>query len=446
MAGMIHYEPTASTVGTDALTIRVTDRYGQTATRVYNLVLMDPATNTAPVITGLPSGVFAGSSTLTARPFAAAAAVDPESPPQNLFVEIPLPDATKGELVGFESLANVFPTTNYDPDSGDPIYSLAIIGTPAEITASLRVIGYHQTAALAPGQSNDVSLAVRISDDFTAATPTGYTFTLRITAPALPPVAGAASVTALMNNSVAITLAASHPQGLALVYTLPTPPQHGTLSGTMPNLIYTPASGYFGPDSFIYRVADVTGNFASATVSLFVNRRPVVIDDTLIRPYGQIAKVSIAALLANDSDPDGDAFSLVSIAATSTQGVALSAIDGWIYYPAPASLAANDTFTYTIRDARGATTTGTVNVVVQNPPATVRTVLSVTSRSGGRTGVTLRLAGVAGRSYTVQVSDDLITWTALATATADNLGIYTVDDSSAAAESVGRFYRAVKNN
>src|SRR5262249_45076271 len=41
-----------------------------------------------------------------------------------------------------------------------------------------------------------------------------------------------------------------------LTFTVTTPPAHGSLSGTAPNLNYTPTAGYFGPDSFQFRVTD----------------------------------------------------------------------------------------------------------------------------------------------------------------------------------------------
>jgi hypothetical protein len=57
-----------------------------------------------------------------------------------------------------------------------------------------------------------------------------------------------------------------------LTYTVATNPSHGTLSGTAPNLTYTPAAGYTGPDSFQFKVTDSYGVVSNvATVSLTVN-------------------------------------------------------------------------------------------------------------------------------------------------------------------------------
>ncbi len=50
-----------------------------------------------------------------------------------------------------------------------------------------------------------------------------------------------------------------------------TPPENGTLSGTAPNLTYTPNSGYRGADSFTYTANDGVVDSAPATVSITVN-------------------------------------------------------------------------------------------------------------------------------------------------------------------------------
>lgn len=55
-----------------------------------------------------------------------------------------------------------------------------------------------------------------------------------------------------------------------LAWTVVTPPQHGTLSGTPPALTYTPAPGYTGTDSFTFRVRDCIQDSNAATVTLTI--------------------------------------------------------------------------------------------------------------------------------------------------------------------------------
>jgi autotransporter-associated beta strand protein len=81
------------------------------------------------------------------------------------------------------------------------------------------------------------------------------------------PYAHAQTITMLKNTSKPITLAGS---GGTLTYAIVTPPAQGTLSGTAPNLTYTPPAGFSGTVSFTFRVNNGTSNSAPATVSIIV--------------------------------------------------------------------------------------------------------------------------------------------------------------------------------
>jgi hypothetical protein len=73
---------------------------------------------------------------------------------------------------------------------------------------------------------------------------------------------------------VAITLQASDVDGNPLTYAVVTPPAHGSLSGTAPSLIYTPAAGFAGPDSFTFKANDGQADSNMATVSITVTASP----------------------------------------------------------------------------------------------------------------------------------------------------------------------------
>jgi O-glycosyl hydrolase len=68
----------------------------------------------------------------------------------------------------------------------------------------------------------------------------------------------------------AIMLAATDPNGDGLTYTVVDSPQHGTLSGTAPNLTYAPAAGFTGTDSFTFKANDGQADSNVATVSITV--------------------------------------------------------------------------------------------------------------------------------------------------------------------------------
>ena len=61
---------------------------------------------------------------------------------------------------------------------------------------------------------------------------------------------------------------------MPLTYTVTAGPAHGTLSGTAPNLTYTPDSGYFGSDSFQFTASNGTATSAPATIALTVVGQP----------------------------------------------------------------------------------------------------------------------------------------------------------------------------
>jgi hypothetical protein len=84
------------------------------------------------------------------------------------------------------------------------------------------------------------------------------------------PVANSQAVNVLEGASKAIALTGSDLDGDTLTYAVVDGPTNGTLSGTAPNLVYTPAAGYVGPDSFTFKANDGQVDSSVATVSIFV--------------------------------------------------------------------------------------------------------------------------------------------------------------------------------
>lgn len=84
------------------------------------------------------------------------------------------------------------------------------------------------------------------------------------------PVATGQSVSTHENTPLEITLTGNDDDGDSLIFSVSGDPANGTLSGAMPDLIYTPNADFSGDDSFTFTVNDGSATSAQATVSITV--------------------------------------------------------------------------------------------------------------------------------------------------------------------------------
>ncbi|HYG81091.1 MAG TPA: Ig-like domain-containing protein [Pyrinomonadaceae bacterium] len=86
-----------------------------------------------------------------------------------------------------------------------------------------------------------------------------------------PPAANNQSVSTAEDTPKAITLTGSDADSDQLTFTVEEGPDHGQLTGTAPNLTYTPDADYHGPDSFTFKTNDGQADSPSnGTVSITV--------------------------------------------------------------------------------------------------------------------------------------------------------------------------------
>jgi len=111
-----------------------------------------------------------------------------------------------------------------------------------------------------------------LSSQYATLVATIATIDAAITAPS-----GITNLKAVANSQVvtttgakAITLTGTSCRDASVTITNVTAPAHGTLTGTAPNLTYTPAAGYSGPDSFTFQTMDALTSSEPATVSVIV--------------------------------------------------------------------------------------------------------------------------------------------------------------------------------
>ncbi|NVM36012.1 MAG: tandem-95 repeat protein [Candidatus Lokiarchaeota archaeon] len=160
--------------------------------------------------------------------------------------------------------------------------------------------------------------------------------------------------------------------GDELIYIIVTPPLGGTLSGTGPNLIFTPDPDFYGNPVFTFKVNDgsLDSNIGYVTICVNpVNDAPVAADDTVIIKEDTVVTIDV---LANDSDVDGDFLTIDSVGVPA-HGTAIISGDVIIYTP-DANFNGLDYFNYTIVDGMGgfhyAIVTITINPVNDAPVAT----------------------------------------------------------------------------
>ena len=98
------------------------------------------------------------------------------------------------------------------------------------------------------------------------------TLAISVTAtPNNPPVANDQSIATDEDKPVAITLTGSDADGDPITFTVVSQPTHGTLSGSAPNLTYTPDTGFSGADNFSFKARDLTHESNGARINLRVN-------------------------------------------------------------------------------------------------------------------------------------------------------------------------------
>ena len=90
----------------------------------------------------------------------------------------------------------------------------------------------------------------------------------------LPPVSNSQFVVTTKEDPVSITLTASDPDNDVLSYSIVIPPVNGSLSGTAPNLTYTPNTNFTGSDRFTFKVNDGTVDSNTAVVNINVSELP----------------------------------------------------------------------------------------------------------------------------------------------------------------------------
>ncbi|WP_348223492.1 Ig-like domain-containing protein [Luteolibacter sp.] len=194
------------------------------------------------------------------------------------------------------------------------------------------------------------------------------------TAPNTAPVAAADSYSTNQNTALVVSAAGllandTDAQSQALTAVLNSGPTHGTLSlNTSGGFTYTPATGYFGSDSFTYHANDGSLDSNIATVNLTIiqpNTAPVAAADSYSTNQDTALIVPAAGVLVNDTDAQSQPLTAAINAGPGHGAVTLNANGSFTYTPT-AGYSGADSFTYHANDGLLDSNTATVSLTI-NP-------------------------------------------------------------------------------
>lgn len=235
----------------------------------------------------------------------------------------------------------------------------AITGNPSHGTLSGS--GASQTYTPSNGYSG--------ADSFTFKVNNGYldspvaTVNVTVQNPGAP-VASNQSVTTPFNTPTAITLQAADPNSLPLTYSIVANAVHGTLSGSAPNLTYTPNTGYIGADNFTFKANNGSVDSNVATVSITItsapNQQPVAQNQSLTTPQDTPLAIQLQA-----TDPDGDPLTY-SLAGSASHGSITGTPPNVVYHPA-SGFQGSDSFVFKANDGFVDSNIATISITVTAP-------------------------------------------------------------------------------
>jgi len=322
-SGTLEYRPAANWWGADGFTYRVADAGGGVATGEVQVVVRP--VNDPPVAEDqeyvINRNTFAD---VIYR------ASDPDG--TQLSFEI-LDGPAHGELWKYPDIATYYPYKGFAGDDRFTYSASDGSGTSRVATVSFRVLDANN-----PPKTSPLELATR---------------------PGRP---------------LKITLTATDADDDPVRFEIVTAPAHGRLEPAGTNFLYTPAPGYLGPDSLLYRATDGQDASPPTLVNLTVtdrNTAPVAHDATI-----EVRANTPTSLTLDATDGEGDPLQFTLL--TAPAAGELTGIPPTLLYTPVADYVGPDRFTFQARDDAFDSTPATVTLFVaprnRMPAATNQTI------------------------------------------------------------------------
>ncbi len=249
-----------------------------------------------------------------------------------------------------------------DPELDDLTVTVALVVEPQSGTATVNEDGTIRYESTATSGSDTFSYEVCDSGGLCDVA----TVTVTIGGTNHTPVAVEDETATAAEESVVIDVLGndSDPDEDVLTIALVEDPAHGTATIEDNEVVYTPDADFTGTEVFFYTVCDADNACATAYVIVEVtpgaNTPPTAIDDTIATREGTPITFDSTD---NDLDFDGDTLTVTAVSDPAHGRVTING-DGSLTYVPDAGYTGDDTFTVTISDGHGGTSTQNVLVIV----------------------------------------------------------------------------------
>ncbi len=134
-----------------------------------------------------------------------------------------------------------------------------------------------------------------------------------------------------------------------VTWMIDTPPANGTLTGTAPDLVYTPDPDWYGVDDFTFYVNEGLQDSNTATITITVtsvNYPPMAVDDYYETEMDTPLDVPAPGVLENDMDPDPGDEQIVDLKRDVEHGTLVLNEDGSFTYTPDPGFFGRDSFEY----------------------------------------------------------------------------------------------------